>query len=119
MQKADNGLKAILDYLMEKRGFDFAGYHSPILARRISQRLTATSSVNFEDYLSFLQKNAAELDQLIDVITINVSRFFLDTLTFEIIADRILPAVVREKIQKRDQSLRIWSAGCANRMNKG
>lgn len=113
MQKTDIALKTILDYLMEKRGFDFAGYHPPMLARRIAQRLTATSSVNLGDYLSFLQKDAAELDLLIDAITINVSRFFRDTLTFEIIADRILPAIVREKIQARDQSLRVWSAGCA------
>jgi len=112
-QKTNNDLMPILDYLMEKRGFDFAGYHPPMLARRIAQRLTATSSANFGDYLSFLQKNAAELDQLIDVITINVSRFFRDTLTFEIIADRILPTIIREKIQAGDQSLRIWSAGCA------
>ncbi|MBA4397374.1 MAG: chemotaxis protein CheR [Syntrophus sp. (in: bacteria)] len=107
-------LKPILDYLLEKRGFDFSGYHHAMLERRIAQRLTATSSANFSEYLSCLQKNAAELDHLIDVITINVSRFFRDTLTFELIANRILPAIIREKTQARDYSLRVWSAGCAN-----
>lgn len=113
MQDTDNDLKPILDYLMEKRGFDFSGYHPPMLARRIAQRLTATSSSNFGEYLSCLQGNSAELDHLIDVITINVSRFFRDTLTFELIARRILPAIIREKALLQDQSLRIWCAGCA------
>jgi hypothetical protein len=29
--------------LNEKRGFDFSGYHPPMLERRILQRLTATA----------------------------------------------------------------------------
>lgn len=113
MQKTDKGLKPILDYLMEKRGFDFSGYHPAMLERRIGKRLTATTCKEFSDYLSCLQENPAELDRLLDVITINVSRFFRDTLTFELIADRILPEIVREKTRGRDQSLRVWSAGCA------
>jgi chemotaxis methyl-accepting protein methylase len=112
-QETDGGLKLILDYLLEKRGFDFSGYHPAMLERRIGQRLTATSSKDFGDYLCCLQRNAPELDRLLDVLTINVSRFFRDTLTFELIADRILPAMVRDKIQARDHSLRVWSAGCA------
>jgi chemotaxis methyl-accepting protein methylase len=112
-QETDGGLKPILDYLLEKRGFDFSGYHPAMLERRIGQRLTATSSANFSAYLSCLQSNADELDHLLDAITINVSRFFRDTLTFELIADRILPAMVRDKIQAQDHSLRVWSAGCA------
>jgi chemotaxis protein methyltransferase CheR len=113
MAETKRGLTPILDYLMARRGFDFSGYHPAMLARRIGQRLTATACKDFSEYLSCLQENPAELDHLIDVITINVSRFFRDTLTFELIADRILPSLVREKAAARDQSLRIWSAGCA------
>jgi chemotaxis methyl-accepting protein methylase len=106
-------LKPILDYLMEMRGFDFSGYRPAMLERRIGQRLTATACKDFSEYLSYLLKNPAELDNLLDVITINVSRFFRDTLTFELIADRILPAIVLEKARLKNPSLRIWSAGCA------
>ncbi|MEI6154960.1 MAG: protein-glutamate O-methyltransferase CheR [Deltaproteobacteria bacterium] len=106
-------LKPILDYLLEKRGFDFSGYHPAMLERRIAQRLPATACNDFNEYLSCLQRNTDELDQLIDVITINVSRFFRNTLTFELIADKILPAIVREKTRLQDYTLRVWSAGCA------
>jgi chemotaxis protein methyltransferase CheR len=113
MQETGKGLKPILDYLLDRRGFDFSGYHPAMLERRIGQRLTATACKDFSGYLSCLRQNADELDRLIDVVTINVSRFFRDTLTFELIADRILPAMVREKTKARDHSLRVWSAGCA------
>jgi len=107
------GLKPILDYLLEKRGFDFSGYRPAMLARRIGRRLTATSSEDFNEYLSYVKKSADEIDKLLDVVTINVSRFFRDPLTFELIADRILPAIFLKKIRLQDHSLRIWSAGCA------
>ncbi len=106
-------LMPILEYLNEKRGFDFTGYHQPMLARRIGQRLTATACKGFREYLTYLQQNHGEFDHLIDIITINVSRFFRDTLTFELLADRILPAIIQEKAAAQDHSLRVWSAGCA------
>jgi len=113
MQKTGKGIAPVLDYLLEKRGFDFSGYHPAMLERRIGQRLATTACEGFSDYLFCLQKNDDELDHLLDIITINVSRFFRDTLTFELIADRILPEIMREKTQARDPSLRVWSAGCA------
>jgi chemotaxis methyl-accepting protein methylase len=113
MKEMNKDLKLIIDYLLEKRGFDFSGYRPDMLERRIGQRLTAKTCNDFNEYLSCLQRDTDEMDELIDVITINVSRFFRDTLIFELIADRILPAIIREKTGMQDNSLRIWSAGCA------
>lgn len=113
MAETGRRLAPILDYLMEKRGFDFSGCHPAMLERRIRQRLTAAACKTFSDYLSFLQRNDDELGPLLDVLTINVSRFFRDTLTFELIADRLLPAMIQEKARLKDHSLRVWSAGCA------
>jgi len=106
-------LEKILSYLNEKRGFDFSGNRPAIIERRISKRLAATRSTNYPDYLSFLKVHPRELDSLIDVLTINVSRFFRNTLTFEYIADRVLPAIVAQKAETFDTALRVWSAGCS------
>jgi chemotaxis protein methyltransferase CheR len=113
MTEPDTALASILDFLSEKRGFDFAGCHREMLVRRIAKRLASTACGDFGEYLACLRRDAGALDRLIDVVTINVSRFFRDSLTFELIADRILPAVVREKAGTGEASLRIWSAGCA------
>jgi chemotaxis protein methyltransferase CheR len=109
----NNDLKRTLNYLNEKRGFDFSGYRISMVERRVKERFSSTKCKNYNDYLNYLQENLAELDNLLDVLTINVSRFFRDTLTFEYIADRVLPAIVREKQGAKDRSLRVWSAGCS------
>ncbi len=106
-------IASILNYLNDKRGFDFTGCHQDMLLRRLGKRLTATASKDCRDYLACLHQNEEELDRLVDVLTINVSRFFRDPLTFELIAERILPTVMRKKVDQGGSSLRIWSAGCA------
>jgi chemotaxis methyl-accepting protein methylase len=98
---------------MEKRGLDFSGYYPAMLARRIGHRLTETNSKDFKEYFAFLERNIDEMDKLLDVITINVSRFFRNTLMFELLTDRILPGIILEKVRLGEDSLRIWSAGCA------
>ena len=43
MQEEGNELKPLLDYLMEKRGFDFSSYYPAMLTRRIGQLLASAS----------------------------------------------------------------------------
>jgi len=106
-------LEKILDYLRGKRSFDFSGYRPPMLERRVGKRLRPKKCDGFPEYLKYLIKHTEELDELVDVQTINVSRFFRNTLAFDYIADKILPAIVSEKKGSPDHSLRVWSAGCA------
>jgi len=106
-------LKLVLNYLNKERGFDFSGYRSSMVERRMGKRLTPTKCADFPEYLEYLKKYPHELDNLVDVLTINVSRFFRNTLAFDYIADRILPAIVSGKKGSLDHSLRVWSAGCA------
>jgi len=103
----------VLNYLNETRGFDFSGCRPSMIERRVRKRLSATRTKDCSEYLRFVQKQADELDNLIDVLTINVSRFFRDTLTFEYIAARALPAIVFGKKGFLNHSIRVWSAGCA------
>jgi len=109
----NNDLKRILSYLNEKRGFDFSGYRTSMVERRVKQRFPSTKCRKYNDYLLCLKENHDELDNLLDVLTINVSRFFRDTLAFEYITDRVLPAIIHQKKGMIDRSLRIWSAGCS------
>lgn len=106
-------LALILNYLNKKRGFDFSGYRISMVERRVEDRFTSIKCERYNDYFKYLQENPDELDNLIDVLTINVSRYFRDSLTFEYIADRILPAIVYEKKKAKDNGIRVWSAGCA------
>ena len=109
----DGDLKRVLNYLNKERGFDFSGYRPSMVERRMEKRLTPTKCADVSEYLEYLKQHPHELDNLVDVLTINVSRFFRNTLAFDYMADKILPAVVFDKLSGQDPSLRIWSAGCA------
>ena len=90
-------LKNILNILKEKRSMDFSGYRVSMLERRIQKRIYTTKSKNLKDYLEYLNENHDELDHLIDVFTINVSRFFRNTLTFEYVNKVIVPDLLFKK----------------------
>jgi len=107
------GLEKILKHLNKKRGFDFSGYRVPMIERRAGKRLSASKCKDYDEYLHFIREHPDELDNLVDVLTINVSRFFRNSLSFEYIAERILPVIVHEKKKSADPCLRIWSTGCS------
>ena len=106
-------LKNILGLMKDTRGFDFSGYRSSMLIRRIQKRIFATKSTDLKEYKEYLERTESEFDNLIDVLTINVSRFFRDSFVFEYFANQLLPKIILGKINSNDRTLRIWSAGCA------
>jgi len=100
--------RRILIQLKQQRGVDFTGYRAKMAARRLHQRMAAVNCVHAGDYLIYIQDHPAELDRLIDSLTITVSRFFRNALVFEWIAANLLPTL------PHNSALRIWSTGCAN-----
>lgn len=107
-------IKKILDYLQNQKGFDFSGYRSSMLERRINKRLLATETGNFNEYCKYLMNNQIEVDELIDALTINVSKFFRNPFVFEFISEKLVPRLIFGKLKKGEKYLRIWSAGCAS-----
>lgn len=109
----DNELKRILDFLHESRNLDFSGYRESMIERRVKKRLSSVKCHDYKEYGQYLTEHPSEIDNLIDSLTINVSRFFRNPLTFEYIADIVLPEIIYNKNRHSDAFLRIWSAGCA------
>ncbi len=68
----NNDLKLILDYLNEKRRFDFSGYRDSMVERRVEQRFSGSNCKDYNGYLRYLKKHPAELDNLLDVLNINL-----------------------------------------------
>ncbi|MCK5822915.1 MAG: hypothetical protein KAG95_02865, partial [Bacteroidales bacterium] len=108
----ESDIRDILNFIKNQRAYDFTGYQLSMLLRRIQKRLNATNNKNLDEYFEYLKSNPDETDNLIDVLTINVSRFFRDTLSFEYLSKLIIPKIITTKIQTND-NLRIWSAGCS------
>ncbi|NQT23987.1 protein-glutamate O-methyltransferase CheR [candidate division KSB1 bacterium] len=107
-------INEILNFLREQRGYDFTGNRLLMLERRITKRLSPTKSNSFEEYFKYLLIHSEEMDKLINDLTINVSNFFRNPLVWEYLAKYILPILLEEKKARKNNSIRIWSAGCAS-----
>ncbi|SDU36150.1 CheR family methyltransferase [Desulfobacula phenolica] len=105
--------ESILCYLNKTHGFDFSANRYSSLERKINNRTAFLKIMDAQSYIRYVEAHPEELITLIDLLTINVSRFFRNTLTFELIAKKMLPAMIAEKIKTNDPCLRVWSAGCA------
>jgi chemotaxis protein methyltransferase CheR len=112
-QKNDD-LRKILSYLADMKKLDFFGYRQPMIERRVAGRSAACGMDDYGSYLQYLKENSGELDHLIDALTINVSRFFRETFTFEYISDFVLPAIIASGLKTTEDTIRVWSAGCAS-----
>ncbi|MBT3755787.1 MAG: protein-glutamate O-methyltransferase CheR [Candidatus Cloacimonetes bacterium] len=107
-------INMILNFLHDQRGFDFSGNRLSMLERRITKRLYTTKCDSLEEYYDYIILHPQECDKLIDVLTINVSSFFRNSLTWEYTNKFLLPKLFEKKEANRESSIRFWSAGCAS-----
>lgn len=103
----------LLDKIKEVRGLDFRHYHQDLLKRRVAIRLRANNIGTYWEYLMLLMSTPEEYDKLFEVLCINVSEFFRDPEVWKSIIS-IFENLIRQKKESGDNSIRIWSAGCAN-----
>ncbi|MEJ1975468.1 MAG: CheR family methyltransferase, partial [Acetobacteraceae bacterium] len=110
---AGDWLSEIVDLLRTKTGHDFRLYKSGTLQRRVERRMAmaAIEIDNMGRYLDLLRSNADELDRLAKDLLINVTSFFRDPKVFDLLAEKIVPDLVRG--HPSEQPLRVWIAGCS------
>ncbi len=110
--KADRQFTALLEYLKAIRGFDFTGYKSPSLMRRVQKRMHDVGVGRYADYIDYLEVHPEEFTQLFNTILINVTAFFRDPPAWEYLTRDAIPGLLEHK--KPDAPIRVWSAGCAS-----
>ena len=102
---------AIRDILLAGRGFDLEGYKDRCIKRRIAARIRNLGCFSAEDYILRLQGDEAEIDQLIETLTIHVSQFFRNISTFSRLEEEVLPELLGKR--RGQGEVRVWSVGCA------
>src|SRR5205823_6987331 len=77
---ADTAFEGLLEYLRDKRGFDYTGYKRPTLSRRFEKRMEAVGVDSFDAYRDYLERDGdgREFAELFNTILINVTGFFRD-----------------------------------------
>ena len=106
-----NRLAEIVDLVRSKTAQDFALYKPGTLLRRIERRMALAGVDDSGRYLDMLRQNSSELELLAKDLLINVTSFFRDPKAFELLAEEVIPDLVRR--HPEDRLLRIWVAGCS------
>ena len=64
----------------------------------------------YEDYRMLLDRSPNEYERLRDALTINVTRFYRNAETWNLLRRDVLPAL----LDRRRGEVRVWSAGCSS-----
>jgi chemotaxis methyl-accepting protein methylase len=106
----DPGLLALARRIEGSVGLTLEAYKSRCLRRRIAVRMRAVGAQTYTEYLEVLDRTPGELEKLLDTLTINVTKFFRNSETWDYLGDRVLPGLV----EIPGDRIRFWSAGCAS-----
>ena len=106
-------LPEIIDLLRANTAHDFRCYKAGTLQRRVERRMAmaAIAPDDTDRYLEILRSDATELASLAKDLLINVTSFFRDRKVFDLMAETIIPDLIRT--HSLDHPLRIWIAGCS------
>ncbi|MFP4654448.1 MAG: CheR family methyltransferase [Methanohalobium sp.] len=94
-------------------GFHCDQYKESHFKRRIAVRMRATNSHNYSDYIGVLKNDPEEYKNLMNTLTVNVTNFFRNPDSFQIVENEVLPDIIRSKSDSYNKSIRLWSAGCS------
>jgi len=103
-------------FIYRKTGIRFESKKMYFIEKRVEKRMSA---LGYEDplsyirFLRFIDTNGKELQELINLITVNESYFFRDFSQLQAFAEHSLQEVLELKSQQNNNTLKIWSAGCS------
>jgi chemotaxis methyl-accepting protein methylase len=109
-KERDPDLAVLVKKIARDRGFGFDAYKESCLKRRVAVRMRASGVSSYEEYADLLDRDAAEYERLLDTLTINVTKFYRNRETWDVISSSVLPSLW----ERRAGHVRCWSAGCAS-----
>jgi chemotaxis protein methyltransferase CheR len=98
----------------EHAGLVFGAETRLVMERRLRERLAALGLSSFSEYYQLLrydERGRAELEEALDLVTINETYFLREAYQLRAFKDEVLPAL-RSAPHGRER-LSVWSAGCS------
>lgn len=101
---------ALARKISEGAGLSLEAYKDKCVRRRIAVRMRACGVHTYADYQALLERTPLEYDRLRDALTINVTRFYRNAETWNLLRRDLMPALCASGTGE----IRVWSAGCAS-----
>lgn len=107
----EEALKEIIQIIQEHTPLDFSDYKRPTIIRRIIIRMTYKQVKSLKGYIELLHAEPEEINILAHEFLISVTGFFRDPEAFQIISEKVIPEIIKGKLQV--DTLKLWVVGCA------
>jgi chemotaxis protein methyltransferase CheR len=111
----DPELKLLQTLVYQECGMHFDERRTHFLRDRLQRRLKACNMHSFYSYYQLLtsREGKKELSALLENLTVNETSFFRVRPQLDLFQKVILEEILKRKQEKKDWTLRIWSAGCS------
>src|SRR5512141_1595612 len=111
----DAETKLLQALVYEECGMSFDERRIHFLQDRLVRRLKITGIESFYTYYRLLTSNEGkkELAALVENLTVNETSFFRNKPQLDLFHKQVMEELLHRKQQRRDFSIRVWSAGCS------
>ena len=110
----DEEFQFLASFMSRETGIVLSAHKRQMVCGRLVKRLRALHMRSFAEYVDLLQGPgaAAEVENLVNAITTNITNFFREPHHFDFLKNAVLAPRVTER--PRRPRIRIWSAGCSS-----
>jgi chemotaxis protein methyltransferase CheR len=111
----DNELKLLQVLVYQECGLHFDERRAHFLQDRLLRRMRACQTPSFYSYYRLLTSSEGkrEMSVLLENLAIHETSFFRNKAQFDLFHKVIMEELLQRKQERRDCSLRVWSAGCS------
>lgn len=108
----DSEFERLRELVHVRTGIALSETKRALLYGRLARRLRKLELTSFAEYCALVESGeSAELEELTNAITTNLTSFFREGYHFEQLAAEVLPQIAANRAGSR--RLRVWSAGCS------
>ncbi len=112
MAEEGDSLGKLFILLRSATGVDFAHYKPSTIRRRIIRRMLLLKVETLENYIRYARENPSEVEKLYQDILINVTSFFRDPETWDVLKNSVFPQITGKA--SSDTPVRLWIPGCSS-----
>ena len=116
VQFTDAELKLLQALIYQECGMHFDERRTHFLQDRLQRRLKECHLDSFYSYYRLLtsREGKNELALLLENLTVNETSFFRNRPQLDLLQKTVLEEILHRKQERRDWTLRVWSAGCSS-----
>ncbi len=109
----DREFEEFRELIYKESGITFSDTNRPVLESRIRDALRHKGLNSVDEYYKLVSSDKNELNEMLDSVTTNLTRFFRNQPQFDTLERFVLPEIIKRKGASTEKRIRVWSAGCS------